>query len=232
MIPPTSRQQEEQYRGFTSGRPSSSSYGLGLRSVRLRDAGRHARPSPPPCCFTSAELKQPEPTPDAEGHQFHPAIRRALSFVILPILPSEDFGPYNAINPRQITVDGGLDLRPGLAGFTSPCASSAPATVRRCSASSAVWPHRRRRPRDVLAPCPQPRRSGPRVGHRHPHRQRDGDDPLGAGGRVVAPHLSKPIAIVFLCGIVPGVAMAPVWLEGAERAENLPMPEVKKLRPS
>ena len=50
---------------------------------------------------------------------------------------------------------------------------------------------------------------------------------LGLVAGVVAPHLAKPIAIVFLCGIVPGVAMALYGWKVLSGAENLPMPEVK-----
>jgi uncharacterized membrane protein (DUF4010 family) len=44
---------------------------------------------------------------------------------------------------------------------------------------------------------------------------------------VVAPGLATPIAIVFACGIVPGVAMALVGWKVLSAAGALPMPEVK-----
>ena len=44
---------------------------------------------------------------------------------------------------------------------------------------------------------------------------------------IVAPSLITPIAIVFACGIVPGVAMALYGWKILNAAGDLPMPEVK-----
>ena len=50
---------------------------------------------------------------------------------------------------------------------------------------------------------------------------------LGVVAAVVAPHLVTQIAIVFACGIVPGVAMALYGWRELSAAGELPMPEVK-----
>ncbi len=44
-----------------------------------------------------------------------------LSFVVLPILPNSDFGPYSALNPRQDLVDGRPHFRSGSGRL--PCAA-------------------------------------------------------------------------------------------------------------
>ena len=43
----------------------------------------------------------------------------ALSFVVLPALPNQDFGPYNAINPHQIWLMVVLISGIGLAGYVA-----------------------------------------------------------------------------------------------------------------
>jgi len=50
---------------------------------------------------------------------------------------------------------------------------------------------------------------------------------IGLVSSLVAPHLVTPIAIVFACGVVPGVAMALYGWKILNAAGELPMPEVK-----
>jgi uncharacterized membrane protein (DUF4010 family) len=50
---------------------------------------------------------------------------------------------------------------------------------------------------------------------------------LGVVAAVVAPSLLMPVAIVFACGIVPGLAMATYGWRTLASAGDLPMPEVK-----
>ena len=50
---------------------------------------------------------------------------------------------------------------------------------------------------------------------------------IGIVSGLVAPNLVTPIAIVFACGVVPGVAMALYGWRALVAAGELPMPEVK-----
>ena len=68
-----------------------------------------------------------------------------LTFIVLPILPDVSYGPYQTLNPHQTWLMVVLISGLSLAGY-SPCASSASATARPCSAFLADW-FRARQPR-------------------------------------------------------------------------------------
>ena len=221
-----SSQQEEQYRGFTSEAAIVITYGLGAAvwlgyatlAVMLAIATTVL-------LYFKAELKQfsQRTTPKDINSILQFAV---LSFVILPILPSDDFGPYNAINPRQIwwmvVLISGLALAGYLAlriigtrhgaavlGIFGGLASS--------TATTMMFSRHARNHADLV------RMSAIVILIANVMVMIR----LGLVAGVVAPHLAKPIAIVFLCGIVPGVAMALYGWKVLSGAENLPMPEVK-----
>ncbi len=221
-----SSQQEEQYRGFTSEAAIIVTYGLGAAvwhgyatlAVMLAIATTIL-------LYFKAELKQfsQRTTPKDINSILQFAV---LSFVILPILPSQDFGPYNAINPRQVwwmvVLISGLALAGYLAlriigarhgaavlGIFGGLASS--------TATTMMFSRHARENTDLV------RMSAIVILIANVMVMIR----LWLVAGVVAPHLSKPIAIVFLCGILPGVAVALYSWKALSAAENLPMPEVK-----
>jgi uncharacterized membrane protein (DUF4010 family) len=97
-----SAQQEEQYRGFTSEAAIIVTYGLGAAVwFGYSTLAVMLAITTTVLLYFKAELRQfsERMTPKDINSILQFAV---LSLVILPILPSEDFGPYNAINPRQI----------------------------------------------------------------------------------------------------------------------------------
>ena len=97
-----STQQEEQYRGFTSEAAIIITYGLGA-AVWLGYATLAVMLAitTTVLLYFKAELKQfsERTTPKDLKSLLQFAV---LSLVILPILPNQSFGPYDAINPRQV----------------------------------------------------------------------------------------------------------------------------------
>jgi uncharacterized membrane protein (DUF4010 family) len=149
-----------------------------------------------------------------------------LSLVVLPILPSADFGPYNAINPRQVwwmvvlisglALSGYLALRiigarhgAALLGIFGGLASST-ATTMMFSRHARDHVHLVRMSAIVILIA------NVMVMIR-----------IGIVSGVVAPGLVGQIALVFACGIVPGVIMALYGWKILAEAGDLPMPEVK-----
>src|SRR5574343_1197679 len=221
-----STQQEEQYRGFTSEAAIVVTYGLGASvwygyatlAVMLAIATTVL-------LYFKAELKHisERTTPKDINSILQFGV---LSMVILPILPNEDFGPYDAFNPRQVwwmvVLISGLALAGYLAlriigarhgaavlGIFGGLASST-ATTMMFSRHAAEHGHLVRMSAIVILIA------NVMVMIR-----------LGIVASVVAPSLIGPLAMVFACGIVPGVAMALYgWKELAEAGE-LPMPEGK-----
>jgi uncharacterized membrane protein (DUF4010 family) len=221
-----SSKQEEQFRGFTSEAAIIVTYGLGAAvwlgyatlAVMLAIATTVL-------LYFKAELKQfsERMTPKDINSMLQFAV---LSLVILPILPNEDFGPYGAINPRQIwwmvvlisglALAGYLALRivgarhgAALLGIFGGLASST-ATTMMFSRHAAEHGHLVRMSSIVILIA------NVMVMIR-----------LGLIASVVSPSLLQPIAIVFACGIVPGVAMALYGWKILSAAGELPMPEVK-----
>ena len=221
-----SAKQEEQFRGFTTESAIIVTYGLGAAvwygfatlAVMLAIATTAL-------LYFKTELKQfsERMTPKDINSMLQFAV---LSLVILPILPSEDFGPYGAINPRQIwwmvVLISGLALAGYLAlriigarhgaavlGIFGGLASST-ATTMMFSRHAAEHGHLVRMSSIVILIA------NVMVMLR-----------LGLIASVVSPSLLQPIAIVFACGIVPGVVMALYGWKILSEAGELPMPEVK-----
>jgi len=221
-----SAQQEEQYRGFTSEAAIIVTYGLGAAIwYGYATLAVMLAITTTVLLYFKAEMRQVSErmTPKDINSILQFAV---LSLVILPILPSQDYGPYNAFNPRQIwwmvvlisglALSGYLALRiigaqhgAALLGIFGGLASS--------TATTLMFSRHARDHGDLV-------RMGAivilianvMVMIR-----------LGFVSGVVAPKLVMPIAIVFACGILPGVAMALYGWKVLSTAGALPMPEVK-----
>lgn len=221
-----SAQQGEQYRGFTSEAAIIVTYGLGAAiwfgyatlAVMLAIATTVL-------LYFKAELKNfsERTTPKDINSILQFAV---LSLVILPILPSADFGPYNAINPRQIwwmvvlisglALTGYLALRivgarhgAAMLGIFGGLASSTATTMMFSRHASQHAKLVRMSAIVILI-------ANVMVMIR-----------LGFVAGVVAPGLTSSIALVFACGTLPGVAMALYGWKVLSAAGELPMPEVK-----
>ena len=221
-----SSQQEEQYRGFTSEAAIIVTYALGAAvwhgyatlAVMLAITTTIL-------LYFKAELKQfsQRTTPKDINSILQFAV---LSFVILPILPSQDFGPYDAINPRQIwwmvVLISGLALAGYLAlrivgarhgaavlGIFGGLASSTATTMMFSRHASAHGELVRMSAIVILI-------ANIMVMIR-----------IGIVAGVVAPTLIAPLVIVFACGVLPGVALALYGWRTLASAGELPMPEVK-----
>lgn len=220
-----SAQQEEQYRGFTSEAAIIVTYGLGAAVwFGYATLAVMLGITTTVLLYFKAELKQfsQRTTPKDINSILQFAV---LSLVILPILPNQDFGPYNALNPRQIwwmvvlisglALSGYLALRivgtrygATLLGIFGGLASST-ATTMMFSRHARELGHLVRMAALVILIA------NVMVMIR-----------LGLVSSVVAPALITPIAIVFACGIVPGVAMALYGWKILSAAGDLPLPEV------
>jgi uncharacterized membrane protein (DUF4010 family) len=221
-----SAQQEEQYRGFTSEAAIIVTYGLGAAiwfgystlSVMLAITTTVL-------LYFKAELRQfsERMTPKDINSILQFAV---LSLVILPILPSQDYGPYNAFNPRQIwwmvvlisglALSGYLALRiigarhgAALLGIFGGLASSTATTLM-------FSRHAKEHPDLIHMAAIVILIANVMVMIR-----------LGFVSGVVAPNLAISIATVFACGIIPGVAMALYGWKILSAGGELPMPEVK-----
>lgn len=221
-----SSQQEEQYRGFTSEAAIVVTYGLGAAvwfgyatlAVMLAIATTVL-------LYFKAELKQfsERTTPKDINSILQFAV---LSLVILPILPSEDFGPYDAINPRQIwymvVLISGLALAGYLAlriigarhgaavlGIFGGMASS--------TATTMMFSRHARDHADLV------RMSAIVILIANIMVMIR----IAIVSSIVAPALALPVVIVFACGIVPGVALTLYSWRILANAGELPMPEVK-----
>ncbi|MGE5471809.1 MAG: MgtC/SapB family protein [Bacteroidota bacterium] len=221
-----STQQEEQYRGFTSEAAIIITYGLGAAVwFGYATLAVMLAITTTVLLYFKAELRQfsERTTPKDINSILQFAV---LSLVILPILPSADFGPYNAINPRQVwwmvvlisglALSGYLALRiigarhgAALLGIFGGLASST-ATTMMFSRHAHAHAHLIRMSAIVILIA------NVMVMLR-----------IGLVSSVVAPALWAQIAIVFACGIVPGVVMALYGWKALTAAGELPMPEVK-----
>lgn len=220
-----STQQEEQYRGFTSEAAVIVTYGLGAAvwygyatlAVMLAIATTVL-------LYFKAELRQfsERMTPKDINSILQFAV---LSLVILPVLPSQDYGPYNALNPRQIwwmvvlisglALSGYLALRiigarhgAALLGIFGGLASS--------TATTLMFSRHARDHRELVRMAAIVILiANVMVMIR-----------LGFVSGVVAPDLVHTIAIVFACGILPGVAVAVYGWKILSAGGALPLPEV------
>ena len=221
-----SSQQEEQYRGFTSEAAVIVTYGLGAAvwygyatlAVMLAITTTIL-------LYFKAELKQlsERTTPKDINSILQFSV---LSFVVLPILPSHDFGPYDAINPRQIwwmvvlisgvALSGYLALRiigsrhgAAVLGIFGGLASST-ATTMMFSRHASEHTDLVRMSAIVIVIA------NIMVMIR-----------IGLVASLVAPTLATPVFTVLLFGIVPGVILALLGWRNLARTGELPMPEVK-----
>jgi uncharacterized membrane protein (DUF4010 family) len=221
-----SAQQEEQYRGFTSEAAVIVTYGLGAAVwFGYSTLAVMLAITTTVLLYFKAELKQfsERTTPKDINSILQFAV---LSLVILPILPSQDFGPYNAINPRQIwwmvvlisglALAGYLALRiigarhgAALLGIFGGLASST-ATTMMFSRHAREHGHLVRMSAIVILIA------NIMVMIR-----------IGIVAGIVAPTLITPVATVFACGIVPGLALTLYSWRTLIAAGDLPMPEVK-----
>ena len=218
--------QEEQYRGFTSEAAIIITYGLGAAIwFGYATLAVMLAITTTVLLYFKAELRQfsERMTPKDINSILQFAV---LSLVILPILPSQDYGPYNAFNPRQIwwivvlisglALSGYLALRiigarhgAALLGIFGGLASS--------TATTLMFSRHARDHQDLVRMAAIVILiANVMVMIR-----------LGFVSGIVAPTLVTPIAIVFACGILPGVAMALYGWKVLSAAGNLPMPEVK-----
>ena len=221
-----SAQQEEQYRGFTSEAAIIVTYGLGAAIWHgYATLAVMLAITTTVLLYFKAEMRKVSErmTPKDINSILQFAV---LSLVILPILPNLDYGPYNALNPRQIwwmvvlisglALSGYLALRiigaqhgAALLGIFGGLASST-ATTLMFSRHAREHEHLIRMSAIVILIA------NVMVMIR-----------LGFVSSVVAPGLLAPIATVFACGIFPGVAMALYGWKILRAAGELPMPEVK-----
>ena len=221
-----SAQQEEQYRGFTTEAAIVVTYGLGAAvwfgyttlAVMLAIATTVL-------LYFKAELKQFSERTTAKD--INSILQFAvLSLVILPILPSEDFGPYNAINPRQIWYMVVLISGLALAGYLALRIIGA----RHGAAVLGIF--------GGLASSTATTMMFSRHARDHADLVRMSAIVIlianimvmiriAIVSSIVAPALAMPVVIVFACGIVPGVALTLYSWRILANAGELPMPEVK-----
>jgi uncharacterized membrane protein (DUF4010 family) len=221
-----STQQEEKFRGFTSEAAIIVTYGLGAAiwfgyatlAVMLAIATTVL-------LYFKAELRQfsERMTPKDINSILQFAV---LSLVILPILPSQDYGPYDAFNPRQIwwmvvlisglALSGYLALRiigarhgAALLGIFGGLASSTATTLMFSRHAKEHADLVRMAAIVILI-------ANVMVMIR-----------LGFVASVVAPNLAISVATVFACGVIPGVAMTLYGWKVLSAGGELPMPEVK-----
>ncbi|MBL8429711.1 MAG: MgtC/SapB family protein [Dechloromonas sp.] len=221
-----SAQQEEQYRGFTSEAAIIITYGLGAAvwfgystlAVMLAITTTIL-------LYFKAELRQfsERTTPKDINSILQFAV---LSLVILPILPSQDFGPYNAINPRQVWYMVVLISGLALAGYLALRIVGA----RHGAALLGIF--------GGLASSTATTMMFSRHARDHAHLVRMSAIVIlianimvmiriGIVAGIVAPTLILPVATVFACGIVPGLALTLYSWRTLVAAGDLPMPEVK-----
>ena len=221
-----SSRQEEQYRGFTTEAAIIVTYGLGAAvwfgyatlAVMLAITTTIL-------LYFKAELR--DISERMTTRDINSILQFAvLSLVILPILPNHDFGPYNAINPRQVWWMVVLISGLALAGYMALRIIGA----RHGAAVLGIF--------GGLASSTATTMMFSRHAHEHGDLVRMSAIVIlianvmvmiriAIVSSIVAPNLVMPIAIIFACGIVPGVAMALYGWKSLGAAGELPMPEVK-----
>ncbi|UCV30113.1 MgtC/SapB family protein [Ferribacterium limneticum] len=221
-----SSQQEEQYRGFTSEAAVVVTYGLGAAVwFGYATLAVMLAITTTVLLYFKAELKQfsERTTPKDINSILQFAV---LSFVILPILPSDDFGPYNAINPRQIWWMVVLISGLALAGYLALRIVGA----RHGAAMLGIF--------GGLASSTATTMMFSRHARDHSDLTRMAAIVIlianimvmiriGIVSSLVAPKLIGPITLVFACGIIPGIALTLYSWRTLASAGELPMPEVK-----
>lgn len=221
-----SARQEEQYRGFTTEAAIIVTYGLGAAvwvghatlAVMLAIATTVL-------LYFKAELSRfsRRMTPIDINSILQFAV---LSLVVLPILPDHDYGPYDALNPREVwwmvvlisglALSGYLALRiigarhgAALLGIFGGLASST-ATTMMFSRHARAHEHLVRMAAIVILIA------NLMVMVR-----------LAIVTGVVAPELVGDIVLVFACGLLPGLALTLYGWRILNAGGELPMPAVK-----
>lgn len=218
--------QEEEHPGFTSEIAVVVCYGLGaavwygydILAVMLAIASTVL-------LYFKAELHRVSErmTP----RDMHSILQFAVvSFVILPILPNQDYGPFEAFNPRQVwwmvVLISGLALagymalrivgaRHGAAvlGIFGGLASS--------TATTMMFSRQAAEHADLLRlAAPVILIANLMVMLR-----------LWLVSSVLSPALMQPLALVFACGLVPGLAWTLYGWRSLNDGGELPTPEVK-----
>ena len=221
-----SAQQEEKYRGFTSEAAVIITYGLGAAVwFGYASLAVMLAITTTILLYFKAELRQfsERTTPKDINSILQFAV---LSLVILPILPSQDFGPYNAINPRQVWYMVVLISGLALAGYLALRIVGA----RHGAALLGIF--------GGLASSTATPMMFSRHARDHAHLVRMSAIVIlianimvmiriGIVAGIVAPTLILPVATVFACGIVPGLALTLYSWRTLVAAGDLPMPEVK-----
>jgi len=221
-----SARQEEQYRGFTTEAAIIVTYGLGAAvwsdyatlAVMLAIATTVL-------LYFKAELSRfsRRMTPKDINSILQFAV---LSLVVLPILPSQDYGPYGALNPRQIWWMVVLISGLALAGYLALRIIGA----RHGAAFLGIF--------GGLASSTATTMMFSRHARDHGHLVRMAAIVvlianlmvmirLGVVAGVVAPTLVGKIAVVFACGLVPGLAFTLHGWKILSAGGELPMPSVK-----
>ena len=221
-----SARQEEQYRGFTTEAAIIVTYGLGAAvwsgyatlAVMLAIATTVL-------LYFKAELSRfsRRMTPKDINSILQFAV---LSLVVLPILPSQDYGPYGALNPRQIWWMVVLISGLALAGYLALRIIGA----RHGAAFLGIF--------GGLASSTATTMMFSRHARDHVHLVRMAAIVilianlmvmirLGVVAGVVAPTLVGKIAVVFACGLVPGLAFTLHGWKILNAGGELPMPSVK-----
>jgi uncharacterized membrane protein (DUF4010 family) len=221
-----SARQEEQYRGFTTEAAIIVTYGLGAAvwsgyatlAVMLAIATTVL-------LYFKAELSRfsRRMTPKDINSILQFAV---LSLVVLPILPSQDYGPYGALNPRQIWWMVVLISGLALAGYLALRIIGA----RHGAAFLGIF--------GGLASSTATTMMFSRHARDHGHLVRMAAIVvlianlmvmirLGVVAGVVAPTLVGKIAVVFACGLVPGLVFTLHGWKILSAGGELPMPSVK-----
>ncbi len=217
--------QEEQYRGFTSEAAVIVCYGLGAAVWYGYDTlAVMLAITTTILLYFKAQLRHISDslTPRDLNSILQFAV---LSLVVLPILPNQDYGPYQAFNPRQVwwmvVLISGLALagymalriigaRHGAAvlGIFGGLASST-ATTMMFSRHAAEHADLIRMSAIVIL-----------IANLMVMLR------IGVVAAVVAPQLLVPMATVLACGILPGLAVTVLGWRALAGAGELPMPEV------
>ena len=221
-----SSRQEEQYRGFTTEAAIVATYALGAAVwFGYATLAVMLAITMTVLLYFKAELRKISQrlTPKDINSVLQFGV---VSLVVLPILPNVDFGPYDAINARQtwwmVVLISGLALggymalrivgaRHGAAmlGIFGGLASSTATTMMFSRHASAHQDLVRMASIVILI-------ANIMVMIR-----------LAVVAGVVAPDLIRPIATVFACGIVPGLALTLHGWKLLKAGGELPMPNVK-----
>ena len=217
--------QEEQYRGFTSEAAIIVCYGLGAAVWYGYDTlAVMLAITTTILLYFKTELRHISDslTPRDINSILQFAV---LSLVVLPILPNQDYGPYQAFNPRQVwwmvVLISGLALagymalriigaRHGAAvlGIFGGLASSTATTM---MFSRHADNHAKLIPMSAIVILIANLMVMLRI---------------GVVAAVVAPQLMASLATVLACGIVPGLVITLVGWRNLSGAGDLPLPEV------